>query len=104
MNYVIINEQHEILPEQQKILDSYGYDKIVKVPASGWTYGKMIDFMYTLNDNDVTIFVSPIPALMKILTREDFYWMVFHNDKRDKKELPNGRIIQTIAKTGWRLV
>lgn len=51
------------------------------------------------------IFVSPIPYLIKFLagsTGTDVY--VFHNDNREKKELPDGRIIQTVAKTGWQLV
>jgi uncharacterized protein (DUF111 family) len=46
------------------------------------------------------IFVSPIPALMKLMR----HWKVFHNDNREKKELPNGKIIMTVAKKGWVLV
>jgi hypothetical protein len=31
-------------------------------------------------------------------------WQVFHNDRREKKELPNGKVIMTVAKEGWELV
>ena len=30
--------------------------------------------------------------------------LVFHNDKRQKRELPNGKIISVVAETGWQLV
>jgi len=29
---------------------------------------------------------------------------IFHNDNREKKELPNGKIIHTVAQKGWVLV
>jgi len=29
---------------------------------------------------------------------------VLHNDNRQKKELPNGKIIMTVAETSWQLV
>ena len=27
-----------------------------------------------------------------------------HNDRREKKELPNGKVIMAVAQTGWQLV
>lgn len=63
------------------------------------------------------VFVSPIPYMMIQLTRKEYYIptleyvdqtgmfiKTFHNDNRDKKELPNGKIIYTVAKEGWQLV
>lgn len=60
------------------------------------------------------IFVSPIPLMIRGLTemgicpkgsgRRRYNIKLFHNDNRIKKELPNGKIIQTIAETGWELV
>lgn len=63
------------------------------------------------------IFASPVPVLLATLsaTAAESYAvfrdadpvprvLVFHNDRREKVELPNGRIIQRIAREGWVLV
>jgi len=49
------------------------------------------------------VFVSPIPYMVKELAK-DANVLVFHNDRREKKQLPNGKIIQVVAETGWQLV
>ena len=65
--------------------------------------------------NNAVVFVSPIPYMLMELSRKSIYCdisgkqelykvLVFHNDRREKKELPDGRIIQTVAETGWQLV
>ncbi len=118
---VVINESHKLLVEQAEILNKE-YDKIeyLKVPASGWTLEDMDEDIlprlrhYLHNEGDI-VFVSPIPYLIKSLSGE--YWFhigqgynpigcvrIFHNDKREKIELPNGKIIHKVADTGWRLV
>ena len=122
---VIINEQHTLLPEQSNILFNYDPDyEILLVPANGWSRDEMEEIMNTL-DGDV-IFVSPIPYMINNLafsagvntclnSREPEYpyaddgdyksmkVKVFCNDKREKKELPNGKIISVTAKDGWYL-
>ena len=71
------------------------------------------------------VFVSPLPYMIKRLSSENSYpgmestcfgdkfhtgegdlnkILVFHNDKREKKELPGGKIINVVARTGWGLV
>ena len=123
--FVIINEQHKLFPEQEEILQKR-YDEIefVKVPASGWTLEEMRQIAEDLHNKipfdygygNAIVFASPIPYLLRELAQRAvgcdydigvivFYdVLVFHNDKREKKELPDGRIIQTVAATGWRLV
>lgn len=124
---VIINEQHSLLSDQNRILNSY-FDsyELYKVPAEGWSIKQMNEQV----DNDIIqenynyskaiVFASPVPYLLahcasvsgRIDTaREDYglaipelYVYLFHNDKREKKELPNGKVISVVAKEGWQLV
>jgi len=53
------------------------------------------------------VFASPIPYLIKLLSRQlnftideglkhAYNVLIFHNDKREKKELPNGKVIMTV--------
>ena len=125
---VIMSSDHTLLPEQKEILESdpVKYD-ILRVPQEGWTYEKIFEVAGLLTSSadqyckeDATpvglevIFISPIPALIKILTlyqglsRKHGYSelevLIFHNDNREATELPSGKIIHKIAAAGWRLV
>ena len=122
--WVVINEQHSLLPEQGALLDAEYF--VVKVPASGWTYEEQLEVAQDLaleatschiwgdEPNATIVFVSPVPALLKLLGhvsgrlqgegKRTFDVLCFHNDQREKKELPDGRIISVTAKTGWQLV
>lgn len=75
--------------------------------------------IYPQKTKNAVVFASPVPFLLKELSKlsvfaeyhgdhaeeaERYSVLVFHNDRRDKKELPDGRIIQTVAATGWQLV
>ena len=116
-NIVILNEQHTLMEEQKQLLNAtFGEEKweIKKVPAEGWTKEQMDEEFYKLDLCNV-IFASPIPYLLKKLSYNSGFIgrdamgdcpmvYVFHNDNREKKELPNGKIIYTIAKTGWQLI
>lgn len=108
---LVMNEQHSLLPEQEVLLgDKVGENELVeiKVPAEGWTIQQMeslIDDLITDPPLEV-IFVSPVPYLIRKLAG---IWsgrkvLLFHNDHREKKELPNGKIIFTVPQTGWKLV
>ena len=82
--------------------------------------GKVVSTLYSWKTENAVVFASPVPFLMKELAQKaiayDWYGdyegdlrhrydvLVFHNDRREKKELPDGRIIQTVAATGWKLV
>ena len=102
-NYsVIINEQHSLMDTQKEILPE-GY-KEIKIPAKGMTLDEMKDFVSYWGVDSIPIFISPIPALMALMANNGIYFMVFHNDNREKKELPNGKVIMTVAKEGWVLV
>ena len=59
-----------------------------------------VSVLKTLDTDTVVVFCSPIPAMMKLLDG----WFVFHNDAREKVELPNGKIIMKVAEKGWQLV
>jgi len=131
--FVIMNEQHRLFPEQENILrEQFEEIEFVKVPAAGWTLEEMRkvaeDLHYRAtwnrrnpqeNPENAIVFASPVPALMKEVLKLSLYpkrladipfilerysVLVFHNDKREKKEMPDGRIIQTVAATGWKLV
>lgn len=117
---VIINEQHSLMDEQVNILNEKFSDnwEIFPVPANGWTLEEMKKVYEELKDGYIVIFASPIPYLIRELSYglgldhgSDGYVkngasmvLIFHNDKREKKELPNGKIIQTVAQTGWQLI
>ena len=106
MTYVIINEQHTLLAEQEMMLIQYfGHDwQIIKVPAAGWTLSQIVSQLGATIKSSWFVFVSPIPAMMILAARRGFGVMCFHNDAREKVELPDGKIISVVAKKGWMLV
>lgn len=121
MARVIINEQHTLLPEQEKILNTqFSSWEFFKVPASGWTLEEIRRIARELAGDNV-VFCSPIPVLLGELAKNAGFQeacsrvengfsgqvpaiFVFHNDTREKKELPNGRVIMVVSQTGWELV
>lgn len=106
MNFVMLNEQHRLLPEQEKLINDAGNYTIVKVPAEGWTRDEIMksfhDKMYVCNETGI-IFVSPIPLMIALAVKNEIKVGIMHNDKREKKEL-NGKIISTVAQIGWELI
>ena len=114
MTTVIINEQHSLLNEQMSILCSRfpGFETLL-VPATGWDYDTQMREAAKLSGR--VIFVSPIPLMIKALTKriktgtvvfpdgDVLDVLIFANDRREKKELPNGKTISVVAKTGWYL-
>jgi hypothetical protein len=120
---VIINEQHSLMPNQIELLDQkFGQENWERfnVPATGWTLEEQKELSHKLcgkkSEVKTVVFASPLPVMImfcaekaqrtrqfncKLPIREV---IVFHNDLRDKVELPNGKIIFTVAKTGWQLV
>lgn len=119
---VVINEQHTLMKEQRNLLDSkYESWTTCEVPASGWTLEEQKEKEIELQDHwrDI-IFASPVPVLLMACADRcgkadaSQYWgqhypstsniYLFHNDKREKKELPGGKIINAVAQTGWQLV
>jgi hypothetical protein len=124
---VFINEQHSLMDEQVELLDKeFDLWEVVSIPATGLTLAEQKDVVARMGQRigkidpetgiDVTIvFASPVPFMLKefsINSKHDGVFgldylydvRVFHNDNREKKELPNGKIIFTVAKTGWQLV
>jgi hypothetical protein len=105
--YVIKNEQHSLFEEQIRLLrDRFGDYEEYLVPASGWTFAEMQKHTAFLYENaDVVIFASSVPYMIRSLARYNTLSVyIFHNDKHEKKILPDGRVIQTVASTGWQLV
>ena len=130
--WIMINEGHTLLPEQQEILEErYGSWETILIPEKGWSIEEMRSiindsrFESTLQDEVIktVVFVSPIAymigemklnkgfdeGIMESNSWEDIYKIspvvkVFFNAHREAKELPGGKIIHTIAKTGWQLV
>jgi len=125
--FVFLNEQHSLMEEQSKLLDEeFDSWTIVSVPAHGLSLAEQKEIAQKVGNKvgaidysegiDVTfVFASPVPFLLKemsVNSKQDgtfgmdylYDVRVFHNDKRDKKELPNGKVIFTVAKEGWQLV
>ncbi len=120
---LVINEQHSLMPEQETLLkEKFGTWESVLVPASGWTRDYMEGQARIWADRHLNIvFASPIPTLLALVSYYAGYGkggidagqgfiglgmhvFILHNDKREKKELPNGKIINAVSSTGWQLV
>ena len=118
---IIINEQHTLLDSQKRLLEKtfINFDTL-EIPATGWNKSEQESIVNELiNDSFTTIiFISPVPSMIKRLSfleglhslkiegipaMEIPKTFVMTNDKREKKELPNGKIIFTVAKDGWYL-
>jgi len=114
---VIINEQHSLLPTQEMLLK----DKpvfLIKIPASGVVLEDQFYLAKTLvgildrYPLTTLVFASSIPFLLREVMIEVMLpdsanytrIRIFHNDRREKKELPDGKIIYTIPAEGWKLV
>ena len=115
---IIINETHSMMDEQRFIIEERFGQKyeFLKVPSQGWTLDEMErvieeiweEYMNSVGEMNI-VFVSPVPYLLKELALlgaeyTSFNVLVMHNDRREKKELPDGRIISVVAQTGWQLV
>jgi len=111
---VILNKQHKLLPDQERVLaDIFGKDSwtIVSIPEAGLTANQQEELVRTLTG--VVVFASCPPVMVKVAVEaatstidgEDWIYevLVFGNDVREKKELPNGRVISVMAQTGWYL-
>lgn len=104
---ILLNKRfHKLVPGDELWTDEVTRDwEILSVPADGWTLKEQKDIVEQLMQEDATIvFASPIPYLLKELARLGKPVLVFHTDKREKKELPGGKIISVVAKDGWQLV
>ena len=105
---IILNEQHQLLPDQVRILNKVfgkGGWVIYPVPSIGWPLEKQKDLVKDFEEKGSPIvFTSPVPYLLGALVKKNLSIFLLHNDFREKKELPNGKIIMTVAKIGWRLV
>ena len=119
---VIINEQHTMFPQQVELLNStYDEWETLLVPAAGWSKEEQEEKSGEIQNHwrDI-VFASPVPYLMIMCAQregkaiEAQYWgqhspetscvYLLHNDKREKKELPGGKIINAVAQDGWALV
>ena len=121
--FVFINETHTILPDQEATLDrrfGKGNWDFIFVPKEGWTWEQQLEeashFVLTslrkIKRDErplVAVFLSPVPALLCLLSRIEgsdrtVEVQVFHNDNREAKELPGGRVVHVVAADGWILV
>ena len=107
-NIVIINEQHSLLPSQTEALNRENTPyELYKIPAKGLNLIEQTLLAGKLEEmEDINvIFASPIPLLLAQLSYNRKVRVgIFHNDNREKKELPNGKIIFTVPENGWQIV
>lgn len=123
MTKVIINEQHSLLPQQEELIKKLGEEiELVKIPAEGINRQEIDQLAEELVqdavlDNANIVVLSPIPLLLALLVKDTAVYndkydydgeigsiYILHNDKREKKELPNGKIISVVAQEGWELI
>lgn len=103
-NLVVINETHVLMEEQISLLnDRFGKGnwERLELPAGGLKLDEIKSLVYGLPDNCEIVIASPVPAMLLVLSQVKAKWSVFHNDNRDKIEIPDGRSIMTVSKTGW---
>lgn len=118
---VIINEQHSLLPQQKEIIvrELGGEIELRKIPAEGINRQQIEELAEELSNLDTVniVVLSPIPLLLGRLAHKAgeidgrYDWIclrshiyILHNDKREKKELPNGKVISVVAQEGWELI
>ena len=108
---LIINENHSLSENQKELLKIFDKIEYLKVPSAGWTAEEQMAVcrkLWLSDRNTAIVFVSPIPYLLAQIASDVntrcYSLYVFHNDNREKKELPNGQIIFSIPKTGWKLL
>jgi len=105
---VIINEQHTLMDDQQRaILNDFcpdGMIATVKIPADGLSRQEIKTISEQLAKTRChVVFASPIPYMILLLASKGKNLVgVLHNDHREKKELPNGKVISTVAPKGWK--
>ena len=119
---VIINEQHSLLPQQSELIRKKLGEEIElrKIPAEGINRQEIEELAKELSllHNVNIVVLSPIPLLLGRLAHysgecdtlalyggssgNPIY--ILHNDKREKKELSNGKVISVVAQEGWELI
>ncbi len=107
--FLVINSQHTLLDNQKEVIKETFPElswEFVLLPAEGLNLIEIKKLVQELinEENPPILFVSPVPAMMSLLNGFDRQFFVFHNDKRDKKELPDGRIVFTVSKEGWQII
>jgi hypothetical protein len=109
MVLLVINEQHEVLQDQQKaICEDFCANPLIcrlNIPANGMKADELKKLAKDLAACRCHIvFASPIPLLLLLLSSRGKNLVgVLHNDKREKKELPNGKVISVTAQEGWQV-
>ena len=126
--FVVMNTQHSLLPDQMEVLSQKfpGGFQFTDVPADGLSRAEMDEMLKSFPLHSTVVFVSPVPYMLTALSfscgltaaynacKGDYsycpagdygpdYCLVFCNDTRVKKELPNGKVISVTAQTGWYL-
>lgn len=104
---LIINEQHELLPDQNFAISRDFCEEPVTVLCKIPTYGlgdrHLKEAAKVISDIGChVVFVSPIPYLILLLS----HWGnnlvgVMHNGYRDKYE-KDGKITYTVSQEGWQ--
>lgn len=110
--FVILNEQHKLNKFQIELLNKQ-FEKweILPIPATGLNKKDIEDFSFKY-EGDILVFASPIPLWLAIEANNRandpiFTLFLFHNDKRDAKEVEsNGvkKVIHVVAEDGWELL
>lgn len=105
---VVINEQHSVLESQKEELDGLfgeGEWERLNIPAAGLNQKDIEDLVEHTID-DVIVFLSPIPLFIALRHAWSMYndTYLFFNPNREKKELPNGKIIFAVPQDGWELL
>lgn len=99
---LVINEHHILFEEQRQLLGEF---EECLIPKEGLNCGEIVDLALDIKEwKGRVVFASPVPLLLKMVSQMKHDTFVFHNDKRNKKELPDGRVINTVSETGWMIL
>jgi len=106
MVQVVINEQHKLVKNQEDLLnEKFGSSwQLFHIPISGWDLEQLHGVLKMLK-GDPVVFASPVPFLLKELSAiqpDDTY--IFYNDNRNQKNINNGKVTYSVAKTGWQII
>ena len=119
MRYLIMNEQHSLLPDQRRALcDRFGAENDPNgwtrknIPSGGMKIAEMrawITACGCMRPHPTMIFLSPIAGLMILAARRGIKKLyALHNDKREAIEtrLPDGslRLTHRTAPDGWEII
>ncbi len=108
---VIINKKHQLFEQQDILLGGDGNYMRIELPEKSATIGQITEIyrqIETMHKSGyIVVVVSPLTALLALISRHDIPYRVMFNEKRDQKIVtkPDGKnvMLQVAPSDGWML-